>query len=234
MKKQSKLSIHGVEYILRICFQLLFQIGIVFISAGTFDIGIRILLYFILLTGSYMTSLLMIIYRNPEVLNERTKNIEVNTESWDKILLPVYVICTFVVMNIFIGLDIRYGWRHLDFRYFFVGLILYIFSIVIVTKSMIENKYFESSSRIQAERNQSVVSTGIYSIVRHPGYSSIIIWALSIPLITGIICTLIPSVSIIIIIFVRTYLEDRMLKKELKGYRAYSKKVKYRIIPYIW
>lgn len=234
MKKQSKISIHGVKYILRICFQLLFQIGIVFISGGTFDIGIRILLYFILLTGSYMASLLMIIYRNPEVLNERTKNIEVNTESWDKILLPVYVICTFVVMNIFIGLDIRYGWGHLDFRYFFVGLILYIFSIVIVTKSMIENKYFESSSRIQAERNQSVVSTGIYSIVRHPGYSSIIIWALSIPLITGIICTLIPSVSIIIIIFVRTYLEDRMLKKELKGYRAYSKKVKYRIIPYIW
>lgn len=234
MKKKSKLSTHGVKYILRICFQLLFQIGIVFISAGTFDIGTRILIYFILLTGSYMASLLMIVYRNPEVLNERTKNIEVNTKSWDKILLSAYVICTFVIMNIFIGLDIRYGWFHIDFQYLFIGLILYVFSIVIVTKSMIENKHFESSSRIQTERNQSVVSTGIYSIVRHPGYSSIIIWALSIPLLTGAIYTLIPSVTIIIIISARTYLEDRMLKKELKGYQAYSNKTKYRIIPYIW
>ncbi|MEG0648151.1 MAG: isoprenylcysteine carboxylmethyltransferase family protein, partial [Bacteroides sp.] len=73
-----------------------------------------------------------------------------------------------------------------------------------------------------------------YSMVRHPGYSSIIIWALSIPLLTGAVCTLIPTVFIIIIISVRTFLEDRMLKKELEGYQEYSRKVKYRLVPYLW
>ncbi|MDR2916784.1 MAG: hypothetical protein LBV74_18475, partial [Tannerella sp.] len=130
---------------------------------------------------------------NPEVLNERVKNIKAGTKSWDKILLSLYVIFTFIVMNIFIGLDIRFGWPHISFTYVYIGLVLYIFSVIISTKSLLANKYFESSSRIQTERNQTVISTGIYAIVRHPGYSSIILWALSIPLLTGAVYTLIPS-----------------------------------------
>lgn len=234
MKKQAKLSIHGVKYILRMCLQLLFQAGVLFIAAGTFDIGIRLLAYLILLTGSYVLSLVMIACKNPKVLNERTKNMSINTKSWDKTLLSAYVICAFLILNIFIGLDIRYGWLHINFGYCFIGLLLYVFSMVVNTKSMIENNYFESSSRIQSERDQTVISTGTYSMVRHPGYSSIIIWALSIPLLTGAVCTLIPTVFIIIIISVRTFLEDRMLKKELEGYQEYSRKVKYRLVPYLW
>jgi protein-S-isoprenylcysteine O-methyltransferase Ste14 len=137
-------------------------------------------------------------------------------------------------MNVFIGLDIRFGWPHIGFDCIYIGLALYVFSVLISTKSLLTNKYFESSSRIQTERNQTVISTEIYAIVRHPGYSSIILWALSIPLLTGAIYTFIPSGIIVILIFIRTYLEDLMLKKELEGYREYSCKVKYRLIPYIW
>jgi protein-S-isoprenylcysteine O-methyltransferase Ste14 len=181
-----------------------------------------------------MIQLSVLAYHNPEVLNERVKNIKAGTKSWDKILLSLYVIFTFVVMNIFIGLDVRFGWLHIGFNYVYIGLALYIFSVIISTKSLLTNKYFESSSRIQTERNQTVISTGVYAVVRHPGYSSIILWALSIPLLTGAIYTFIPSTVITILIFIRTYLEDKMLKKELEGYREYSCKVKYRLIPYIW
>ncbi len=175
-------------------------------------------------------------YRPPQSrgVERKGKNIKAGTKSWDKILLSLYVVCTLIVMNIFIGLDIRYGWPHLDFNYFFIGLALYFLSTVIATKSLLENKYFESSSRIQTERNQTVISTGVYAIVRHPGYSSIILWAFSIPFLTGAVLALIPSIAIIIIISIRTCLEDRMLRRELKGYRTYSRKVRYRLVPYIW
>ncbi|MDR2919925.1 MAG: isoprenylcysteine carboxylmethyltransferase family protein [Tannerella sp.] len=234
MENPSQLSIHGIRYILRMCMQLLLQIGIILVTAGTFNIGWQLLIYFVILAGSYITELWVISRHNPEVLNERVKNIKSGTKSWDKILLSLYVISTFIVMNVFIGLDIRSGWPRISFNYMYIGLVLYIFSVIISTKSLLANKYFESSSRIQTERNQMVISTGIYAIVRHPGYSSIILWALSIPLLTGAIYTFIPSLVIIILIGIRTYLEDRMLKRELKGYREYSYKVKYRLIPYIW
>ena len=234
MKNSSKLSIHGIRYILRMCMQLLFQIGIILIAAGTFDIGRQLLIYFSILTGSYITQLWVISRHNPEVLNERVKNIKTGTKSWDKILLSLYVIFTFVVMNVFIGMDIRLEWPHINFNYMYIGLALYILSAIISTKSLLTNKYFESSSRIQTERNQTVISTGVYAFVRHPGYSSILLWALSIPLLTGAIYTCIPSAIIIILICIRTYLEDRMLKRELERYREYSYKVRYRLIPYIW
>jgi protein-S-isoprenylcysteine O-methyltransferase Ste14 len=234
MKKQTKLSIYGVRYILRMFLQLLFQMGVILATAGTFHVGTQVQLYFILLTGSYIVSLWAIAHRNPEVINERTKNYNVNTKSWDKVLLPLYVIATFLVMNIFIGLDIRYNWLPIDSGYCYAGVVLYLLSVAINTMSLVENKHFEASSRIQTERNHTVVSTGVYSFVRHPGYSSIIIWALSIPLLTGALYAFVPSIFIIVIISIRTYLEDKMLKEGLKGYREYSKKVKYRLIPYVW
>ena len=232
--KTKRLSVHGVKYIVRMCFQYLLQAGIIFLASGTFNVGRQLLIYIIILAGSYITQLWIIAHHNPEVLNERVKNIKAGTKSWDKILLSLYVVCTLIVMNIFIGLDIRYGWPHLDFNYFFIGLALYFLSTVVATKSLLENKYFESSSRIQTERNQTVISTGVYAIVRHPGYSSIILWAFSIPFLTGAILTLIPSIAIIITISIRTYLEDKMLRQELKGYKRYSRKVRYRLVPYVW
>ena len=89
MKNSSKLSIHGIRYILRMCVQLLFQIGIILIAAGTFDIGRQLLIYFCILAGSYITQLWVISHHNPEVLNERVKNIKSGTKSWDKVLLSL-------------------------------------------------------------------------------------------------------------------------------------------------
>ncbi|MCD7973337.1 MAG: hypothetical protein LUG18_11855 [Candidatus Azobacteroides sp.] len=77
-------------------------------------------------------------------------------------------------MNILIGLDIRYRWKDLGSGYGYVGIALYMLSVLISTKSLLNNKYFESSSWIQTERNQTVVSTGAYTVVRHPEYSSIL------------------------------------------------------------
>lgn len=148
MKKITGLSVHGVKYIVRMCLQLLVQIGIICAAAGTFQVGTRLLIYFGVLAVSYAAELGVIIRCNPEVLNERVKNIRAGTKSWDKVLLSLYVLCTFIFMNIFIGLGIRHGWPHIGFNYMYIGLVLYIFSVIVSTKSLLENRYFESSSRI--------------------------------------------------------------------------------------
>lgn len=234
MEKSEKLSVQGKRYILRMFFQLLMQIGIIFMSAGTISIGLQVIIYVVILFGSYLFQIFIIGSYNPEVLNERVRNIRRGTKLWDKILLSFYVLFAFIIMNVFIGLDIRCGWPHFEFHYFYIGFILYLSAVLISTNSLLENKFFESTSRIQSERDQTVVSSGVYSVVRHPGYASIVIWALSIPFLTGAIFTFIPSLIINIIIMIRTSLEDHMLFRELSGYVVYAKKVKYRLIPFIW
>lgn len=235
MKNQSaKLTLPGIKYLIRLFFQLFIQIIVMYITAGTLHLPIQIYVYIAIMIINYLSCMMIIIRYNPEVLNERIKNIKVNTKSWDKVLLTLYVVFTFLIINVCIGLSIRFQWAFLDSMLIYPGILLYSISVVISCKALIGNKHFEASSRIQSDRNQKVVSNGIYSVVRHPGYAAIIIWAISIPLLTGILYSVIPSVCIIVIITIRTILEDNMLRKELDGYPEYTHKVKYRLIPYIW
>jgi len=88
--------------------------------------------------------------------------------------------------------------------------------------------------RIQKERGHTVCDTGIYRIVRHPGYAGMTISLAAFPLLTGSVWSTIPISIAIILLFVRTYLEDVTLKKELEGYPEYVKKTRQRLIPGIW
>jgi len=88
--------------------------------------------------------------------------------------------------------------------------------------------------RLQTDRNHRVATSGPYKFVRHPGYVGYIIIFLAIPLALGSLWTLNFSVIITILLIIRTYLEDKTLKKELKGYTEYSELVKYKLIPFIW
>ena len=88
--------------------------------------------------------------------------------------------------------------------------------------------------RIQKEREHQVATTGPYKIIRHPGYVGFILMSLATPILLGSLYGLIMSVFVVVILIIRTTLEDRTLKNELTGYLEYSKKVKYRLIPFIW
>lgn len=88
--------------------------------------------------------------------------------------------------------------------------------------------------RLQTDRNHQVATSGPYKLVRHPGYVGYIIMFLAIPLALGSLWTLSFSVIITILLIIRTYLEDKTLRKELKGYAEYSELVRYKLIPFIW
>lgn len=222
----------GVVYIIRIHAQLLVLAVAYFIAAGSLNIW-RAWLYFGIAAVAYFVSSLILIKYNPGLINERAKGRE-NTKSWDKALLSLYLLVGFLGTHIVAGLDSRFGWSSLDMIYMIPGAVLYIVATLIQIRSMLANKYFEATVRIQSDREQQVVKDGPYRIVRHPGYASVLLSFAAIPFMIGSLYALICTAAVFIIMFIRTALEDKMLQQELPGYSQYAKEVKFRLIPGIW
>jgi len=103
-----------------------------------------------------------------------------------------------------------------------------------VYKRQAENTHFETTVRIQYDRNHRVITTGPYRIVRHPGYAGLIIVNFGSSMILGSLYGFITAFATLIVLGIRTWLEDRTLATELDGYQAYREKVKYRLFPLIW
>jgi len=222
----------AIKYLIILLFQRIMGIGLFYLAAGTlYNIrGIVNLSLYLLV--SIIASIIMY-SGHKETLNERGKKHE-NTKNWDKILLPIYFILAFYGIYVAAGVGIRFEVHYLSIKWFYWGTLLYVISSVLIIWPVLENKHFESTSRIQSDREQTVITSGPYKIVRHPGYSGIIMWACATTLMFGTLYVGIVSIIIIVVIVIRTLFEDKMLKNELKGYLDYSKKVKYRLIPFIW
>ena len=97
-----------------------------------------------------------------------------------------------------------------------------------------QNKFFSSTVRIQTDRGHTVCKTGLYKVVRHPAYLGNFIQTLGFPLIFGSLWSIIPAIISIILLLIRTNLEDKTLINELNGYREYTHETRFKIIPYIW
>ena len=97
-----------------------------------------------------------------------------------------------------------------------------------------ENRFFSGTVRIQTERGHTVVSSGPYRIMRHPGYFGSLVSFLVSPLILDSLWAFVPAIILIMTLIIRTRLEDQVLQNELEGYSEYAKKVHYRLIPGIW
>ena len=133
------------------------------------------------------------------------------------------------------GFDVgRFQWSNIDVFFAPLGLVLVVISSVILNYAMFVNIHFEPTVRIQKERGHKVISSGPYGIIRHPGYLAGILFAISIPLLIGSVFTFIPVCIYTSLIIIRTWLEDKTLQKELKGYTDYSRHVRYKLFPGIW
>jgi len=96
------------------------------------------------------------------------------------------------------------------------------------------NAFLASTVRIQEERGHAVVSTGPYAFIRHPMYAGMILYDVCVPLLLGSWVGLAVSAVMILMVLVRTTLEDRTLQAELPGYREYAKGVRFRLLPGVW
>lgn len=174
--------------------------------------------------------------RHPGLTAER-QNIEniQNAKAWDKVLAPLMAVSLVFPMVIVAGLDHRYNWSSgFPLWLIVIGFILIALGYAFAAWALAENRFFSSVVRIQTDRGHVVCDTGPYRFVRHPGYAGNILPLTGIVLALGSVWALIPAAVALIITVIRTTLEDQTLQEELPGYRDYTRRVRYRLIPGIY
>ena len=206
---------------------------LLFMSAGTMAVPRAWFLIVITLFGMF-GQIAIVAAKNPELVNHRGLwKKKKDTKSWDKKLVPIFILSGYMTF-IVIGLDVRYGGTTLGFWSAVFGTALFAISVAMLTSAMLVNTHFETTVRIQTDRNHKVITAGPYRFIRHPGYVGSSLWILSAPLIVGSVYGLIPAVMAVILLVIRTILEDRILRLELDGYSDYAHQVRYRLIPGLW
>ena len=141
-----------------------------------------------------------------------------------------------VVWFIIMPLDAkRYGWTpYFPLWLKVLGGVALLPSLYLIYRSTVENTFLSTLVRIQTERKQQVISTGVYGFVRHPLYLGCLLMLLGAPLLLGSIYGLIISLIAFFVLVGRIIGEEKMLVNELEGYEDYKKSVIYRLIPFIW
>ena len=130
------------------------------------------------------------------------------------------------------GFDFRFGWSHVPRPVVMVASVILLASYALYAEVMRENAYL--SRTIEVQEGQTVVDTGLYGIVRHPMYAVTVWMFLAIPVVLGSWFSLLCFLHYPILVVIRIRHEEKLLTAELDGYAAYKKKVRYRLIPFIW
>jgi len=130
------------------------------------------------------------------------------------------------------GFDVRYGWSHIPLWVIIIADMFVLAGYLMVAVVFLYNKY--ASRIIEVAKDQKVISTGPYAIIRHPMYTGVIIMYTASPLALGSYWALLPALITPIIIIFRIFNEEKVLKRDLEGYTEYTHKVRYRLIPGIW
>lgn len=192
-------------------------------------------LYGLTYMGGFAVSRLLAARRHPELVVERAQTLQrEDAAPWDRRLFPLLMLASISIVVV-AGLDERFGWSG-GFPVVLRGLALCLIlgGYALSTWALVENPFFSGVARIQAERGQYVVSSGPYRWVRHPGYAGGLMTYLATPLFFDSAWAFLPTVFVILGTLVRTELEDRMLQEGLVGYREYTQRVRYRILPGVW
>jgi protein-S-isoprenylcysteine O-methyltransferase Ste14 len=173
---------------------------------------------------------------HPDTLAERGKLLDhADAKAWDRKLAPFVGLLGPLAIYIVAGLVQRFGWGA-DVPQWaqLAALGIYMVSYVFGSWALVANRFFSGVVRIQTDRGHTVVSSGPYAIVRHPGYASAVIANLALPILLGAYWAIVPAVVTIALLVVRTALEDRTLRAELPGYEAYTQVTRYRLVPGLW
>lgn len=220
--------------IIRVIVGVPLMLALFFVPAGTFDWPEAwILIVFYLLTVGGM--LLWMKKNAPDLLKERAEaSKKEDVKTWDKWIILAYTLLV-MVMIVLSGLDaVRFRWSQVPVIFKVIGFTGFIPAMLLGFRTMVHNRFLSERVRIQEERGHQVCTTGPYRYVRHPMYVGVILMFLCFPLALGSLYSFIPAAFIVLLFFLRTYLEDNTLQEELAGYKEYAEQVRYRLIPKIW
>lgn len=170
---------------------------------------------------------------NPEIYIARGRYHK-GTKRWDAILLCFLFPAMFAVFVVGALDDGRFGWSHVPWWAVGLGYLLLLAGIWLSIWAEAVNKFFEPTVRLQTDRGQTVIDTGPYAFVRHPGYAGGIVMFAGIALALGSLWALVPAAISTAILLLRTKWEDQTLQAELPGYQQYTTRVRNRLIPGVW
>ena len=211
-----------------------FAIGLIlvglllFLPAGSFRFWQAWLFIGILFVPMFVAGVILMV-KNPKLLKMRLNAKEEEKEQKTVVILSgVMFISAFVVA----GLNYRFSWIVLSPWISYIGAVLFLLAYLMYAIVLKENTYL--SRTIEVQKDQKVIDTGLYGVIRHPMYSATLLLFLSMgvvlgsPISFGILLLYLP------IIAVRIKHEEKVLEKELEGYGEYKKRVKYKVIPLLW
>ena len=201
---------------------------LIFLLAGTVNF-VKGWLLMGLLFGPMLIAGFVMLFKSPEFLAKRLDVKE--KQSTQKGVIAVSGLM-FIAGFVVAGLDYRFGWSQMPAPVTVIASVLFLIAYALYAEVMRENAYL--SRTIKVEEGQTVVDTGLYGIVRHPMYMASILLFLMMPIVLGSWYALIVFAVYPAVIVVRLKDEEELLTRELSGYAEYKKKVKYRILPFIW
>ena len=217
-----------IQAIIKYVFGVLIVGGLLFIPANSFKYWNGLLFMGLLFIPMFIAGLILMI-KNPELLKKRLNAKErENEQKWVLLFSGLMFIAGFITA----GLNYKYKWIEMPNIVVIISSILFIISYILYAEVLRENTYL--SRTIEVQENQKVIDTGLYGIVRHPMYAVTIVLFLTIPLILNSFISFLIFLIYPIIIAKRIKNEEKVLEQDLKGYMEYKKKVKYKVIPFVW
>lgn len=201
---------------------------LIFLPAGTFHYWNAWLFLGILFIPMFFAGIVMM-SRNPGLLKKRLNAKEQQTEQ--NLVLRLSGLM-FVLGFAIAGLNVRFKWMMLPAWVSWTAAVIFLLSYLLYAEVLRENTYL--SRTVEVQQGQRVIDTGLYGIVRHPMYSVTIFLFLSMPLVLGSIFSFAVFLAYPAILAKRIRNEETVLENGLEGYAEYKKKVKYKVIPFVW
>ena len=220
-----KLAGRGIAFLLT----GLLVIGLLlFLPAGTLHYPGGWLLIGVLFIPMLLMGAVMFV-KAPALLQKRLQNKETQTAQKGVVALSgLMFLAGFVVA----GLDFRFGWVVLPKAVSVIAAVVFLAGYALYAEVLRENAYL--SRTVEVQEGQKVIDTGLYGVVRHPMYAATLLMFLSMPLVLGSVIALVIFLIYPAVIAVRIRNEEQVLREGLPGYADYQKRVKYRLVPFIW
>jgi len=210
-----------------------------------FSIGIIVLGLFLFLSGGirywnawlYLITLAVAIFffglylyiKDKELLQKRLHSKEKEKEQK---AYTFFAGLSFLATFVICGLDFRFGWSYVPFAVVIITFVIMLVGFGLFVLTLTYNRF--ASRTIEIQNEQKVIDTGIYALIRHPMYTAAVLMFFSSPLVLGSYYAAIPMLLFLVGIIMRIRNEEKILSNGLEGYTEYMKKVRYRLMPFIW
>lgn len=202
--------------------------AMLFVPAGTLAYCGAWLFMTLLFTPILIMGVVLLI-KNPELLRKRLEMKEREKEQQGVVAFSgLLLVASFIVA----GLDYRFGWSHISNTIVLIASIVLLVGYALYAEVLRENVYL--SRVIEVQEGQHVIDTGLYAFVRHPMYLAVTLLYLAIPIVLGSWWALLVMSPCILLLAARIKNEEQVLHQGLPGYTEYTKRVRYRMIPWIW